>query len=383
LKIRNFIKLSLVGLLLINGAAQASLCGWFKRTFCCGPDLKQEILDNLRIGNYEALKDKNIVVTCKKAPNSDVPSFGFGDGFLYPIRLCDFLENVCGANSAVCPPGPLNKFFETCSDLHVIKDISKNNGFIAIDCVDLLNNIPDFHIYECNKRFLSKNNALSKEATELAHKMKKSGIIPILITRQSSKLPKEHEGNKKFKYLDFRSMSRGNVQDLVGKFNAERQKYEESKGIFARLFAAFNFFTTPKQVRFYNIQFEDQKQPDIPGVEKPDVIYPQYKERRGAFVNDLVLMKAALDAGGQVVSVDTAAGNVAVGVPDVNDTRKNIKFLMAKEHNSRWKGKFVKPDGSSVWSQNIEIVKQKDMGDWSSVCDELVKEFKGLEGIRG
>ena len=387
--IKSVIKIVAVAVLLAHGMAHGE--GWFCNSVnwvkkSVGLDFsdseKDAILQSLRLENKAQLKDKKIVITCKRAPNHDVPSFGFGDAFLYPIRLVDYLEK-CGAKVAVCPPRPLVKFFKQCSDLQVIEDVSKNSEYTAVDCVEFLDNIKDFHTFDSKRRFLGRNcKELNKEVADLAYKMKTSGIIPILITRQSSKLPKKYERDAKFEYMDHRSISRNQLGDMVNKFLEARKKHEEApKSIWVRMFAFINVFSRPKKVKFYNIQFEDQRQPDIDGVEKPDKIYPKYKERRGAFVNDAVLMKAALDAGGCVVSVDTAAGNAAVGVPGVDDTRKNIKFLMAKKCNSRWKGKFRRPDGSSVWSPNIDVIRQKRLDDWSHVSDELIKEFKVLEGI--
>ena len=130
-----------------------------------------------------------------------------------------------------------------------------------------------------------------------------------------------------------------------------------------------------KNIVFYNIQFEDQKLPDIPGTRKPATIWKGYNNRRGAFVNDAIFMKAVLKAGGKILSVDTAAACLALGMPNKNDERKNIYILLAKEHNSRWKGQYVNPDGSSVWSENIVLLKQDKQGDWLSVFYQMINDL--------
>ncbi|MFC1841564.1 hypothetical protein ACFLYA_00665 [Candidatus Dependentiae bacterium] len=338
---------------------------WKKINIFRSKKKKDEVIEALKNNDRKTLKRKRILITCHKAPNKDVPSFGFGDAFLYFPRLCEYLKKKGVVHVAICPPKPLAKFFKTCSDLKVVEEESAD-GYHKIDCRDLLDNIKDFHKFKSKKRYLVGKNC--KEANELveklADKFKRLNIKPIIVTRQASNLPKKYARKSKFKYMNHRSVTRDDLEDsLEYYFDSRPEPQPVMHGLFGALYRIFG--DGKKEVRFYNIQFEDQRQPDILGMEKPEAIWKGYKKRRGAFVNDAILMKAALKAGGKIISVDTAAANLAVGIPHKDDPRKNVCILLGKEHNSRWKGKFLNEDGSSRLSNNIVLFKQKQAGDWN------------------
>ncbi|MFC1842237.1 hypothetical protein ACFLYU_01110 [Candidatus Dependentiae bacterium] len=317
---------------------------------------KETTLNLLKTGRRNCLEQKKIIITCEKAPNEDVPSFGFGDAFMYCIVLYDYLERYARAEVMLCPPKPLIKFFKTCSDLSVFEEKDKKQDFIKIECKDLLKAIPNIHTFECKRRYLSKNCVwANQEARKVLAHIKKMNIIPILFTRQSSKLPKELENNPAFNYLDRRSITREELSNFLQTHNQNLET-----------------------VKIFNIQFEDQKEPDIYGTEKPIKLYPGYSKKNGAFINDAILMKAVIQAGGYIVSVETAAGHVGMFIPEIDNTRKNVIFLLAKKHSCRWKPPFLKNNNTITWAKNVTLLIQENYGDWMPVLQKLVAHWYSI-----
>jgi len=325
-------------LLLLFGFASFSMCN--------------QVIEALKTRKFDLLAGKKIMVTCNKAPYDDVPSFGLGDAFLFLRFVVDYLETECKSHVVLVPPKALCRFFSLCSDIPVVEPGNPlYDECISVECRDLLQHIPDIQKFESKKRFLGKNCIWANaQVQKIVSHLKKRNIIPVLITRQSNyyKLKSKSEENI-FGYLNNRSISRQELADIV-------------QGV-------------SEQVRVYNIQFEDQKLPDIAGVQKPTVIYPEYDNYMGAFVQDAILMKAVLQAGGYVVSVETAAGHLACGVVDVCDTRKNIIMLLGKQYSCRWKSPFLNEDGSVTWSANTKLIIQEKAGDWTDVGKKLRASF--------
>jgi len=316
---------------------------------------KDVLLKKLRSGKGGCLKGKNIIITCKKAPNKDVPSFGLGDGFLYLRVLTEYLETKYKANVSVVPPKPLVKFFNLCSNIKIANEGDKKENTIIVDCVELLDNIDGLENFESKKRFLDKTKLwANREVNDLVEVFKKLNKIPVIVTRQSAHYKfKSKEEEKTMAYLNERSISREKLAKILKK--------------------------KPEHIEVFNMQFEDQKELDIENTKKPVTVYPSYNKRAGAFVRDAILLKAALKAGGQIVSIDTAAAMLAIGVPEAEDKRKNIIILLGKAHNSRWKKPFLKKDGSVSWSKNVLFLVQKKRKDWSAVGKMLNKIWSSLK----
>jgi len=328
------------------------------------------------------LKNKKILIICKEPPNNDVPSFGFGDGFFYTPRLVEYLKKVKGAKEVyIAPPKALTRFFKTCSDLKVLED-DANCTYERVDVRELLDAIPNIHKFKSKKRYLSGPNCkwASKEVDKLVDAFKKSNIIPVVVTRQSSTVPRKYARQRKFKYLTKRSMSREQAGQALESFYENAPFHKERPWPWKAFDRILN--RGKKNVVFFNIQFEDQKLPDISGMLKPETIWEGYKNCRGAFVNDAIFMKAALKVGGKILSVDTAAACLSLGIPSKHDLRKNIYLLLATERNSRWKGEYVNPDGFSAWSPNVVLVKQEYAGDWMSAFEIVMQDLLKQKGKR-
>ena len=347
--------------------------GWFSRFDFFGFFKKRnEVIDALYKKKRRPLKGKKILITCNHAPNNDVPSFGFGDAFLYFPRLCEYLQQK-GADVAIRPPRPLTAFFRKCSDLKVVQDDVKGE-YTKVDCSELLQAIKNFQHFRSKKRYLIGKNSRWAEGlvNSLADKFRRENIIPVVVTRQASKLPWKYALRPKFSYMNNRSMSREDLEKSLRGFLGKIPQ----RNILGFWSALTNVFVRKRPtVAFYNIQFEDQKKPNITGIQKPTSVWSGYANRRGAFVNDAIFMKAALQAGGKIVSVDTAAANLAIGIPEVGDQRRNVFVALAKEHNSRWKGNYINQDGSSAWSNNIVLLTQKRSGNWESAFALLIKKL--------
>jgi len=336
----------------------------------------KHVLRALRSEHIDTLKDKKIVIVCNKAPHWNVPFFPLGDALGYLPRLCDYLEKR-GAKVFVAPPKPLVKFFKACSDLDVLDNSEDNQGHIIVECSDLLGNIPNFHKFETSKRYLGKScKWANKKVNEIAKRFKKMGGLPVVFMRRGSRLPAKHKNQYKFGYANRRSMSREEMQELIRIYlqNKSKEQVSKFKRFFKRVIGKYD-----KNVQFYNIQFERRREKDISGAAKPATLYKKHDERRGAFVNDAILMKAAIKVGGQVVCVDAAITSLALGIPEVDDNKKNIKILLAKNRNSRWKGPFLKKDGSSVWPKNADVIRQEKENDWLAVGYKLMESWERLE----
>jgi len=228
------------------------------------------------MSRLEHLKGKTVLIKCNKSPNNALKSFDFANAFLYLPRLSEYLEKIGAKKVYIAPPKKLIKFFRTCSDLHVF---SKNSDtkYISIECKDLLDNIPNFHKFESKKRYLSKNCTwANKEVNKLVKKIKESHIIPVLITRHCRNISTNNLCNPVFKYLNKRSITREEIRHILQNFFEYKQ--HKSHKFFTKFKTLLKNFLkiTPKKIKFYNIQFEDQRTRSSPGTQKPYVLYPQY-----------------------------------------------------------------------------------------------------------
>jgi len=330
------------------------------------------ILEHLREPSYNCLLGAKIVLTVELPPNFDVPSTGAGDCLFYPRILIEYLKSL-GAEEVVLDLGKkygwLTKFFKECSNIKLVSDFSEQElkEYVGLEVREILDNVQKLEEFESRSRYFSNDPSLDEEIEKVVKKLEGMNSIvreevgrnmtPVLFTRQSAHYDlekKEDEKDEEFEerkellgYLNHRSIS---IEGL--------EKFAEVK---------------PDFVKIYNNQFEDQDKVDIKGIEKPDAICKV--KANFPFGKDYVRYKAFLRAGGQIVSIDSSPLCVAIGIPEVNDTRKNIKALLAKNYNSRWKAPFVK-DGVVCWSQNVELYIQEKYDDWTDVRNKVVKNWE-------
>lgn len=349
-------KLALSFLLSLNASISSNLH--------CAAAEGGDIVRLLQNPSTSCLQGQKIVLKVEKAPNFDVPSTGAGDCLFYPRMLREKLTSL-GAEDVVLDLGKryawLASFFGKCSDIGVFgkMDETAQKEYTPLEVRTALDSIPDLATFESKSRYLPAccewaNGEVAKIATTLeelqTRAVEEAGrrMHPVLFTRQSAAYEiKSDEEERLFGYLNHRSISREELAAMLT--------------------------DKPDHTRVFNIQFEDQKEDDIAGTEKPTTIFEGYSERNGAFVNDAILMAAVIKAGGDVVSIDSSPLNLAIGIPSVDDTRKSIKALLGKDHNSRWKKPFLKEDGSICWSPNVDLLVQEKADDWSTVGQTLVK----------
>ena len=326
-----------------------------------------DVLGLIENESANCLQGKKIVLRGNTPPNYDVPSMGAGDWFLYALWLTAKLESLGAESVVIDQPKFLKNFFTYCSDIGVFSDVRKGQEaeYIPLKVADILN-VAHLDQFECNKRYMessfyeSEVEVVLENIAELKETVsEQTGREPkiVIFTRQSAGYTikgkneeQRQEQEALYGYLNHRSISREDLADMLA--------------------------AKPDYVKVYNIQFEDQKEVNIAGTEKPTALYPGYAQRRGAFVNDAILMKAVVEAGGELVSVDTAATNLAFGIPRVDDDRKNIKVFLGARHNSRWKAPYLKGKDSVSWSKNVQLFTQENEDDWSDVGQKVVESWQ-------
>ena len=325
------------------------------------------ILKLLRNSSENFLGGTKIVLSGEMPPNYDVPSMGAGDMLLYPRVLRDKLKEM-GAEEVALDLGKryewLTQFFVKCSDLPLFSRMSEKEkcGYIQLEIRSVLDNLKELSAFKPKSRYLSDDCKKSGWAIGEVEKVKQrikdisskenddTGccMIPVLFTRQSAFYDLEDRNEEElFGYLNKRSISREELEKLLQEAHLERYKKEN--------------------IRIYNIQLEDQDKEEIPGIEKPGNLYSGYEKRNGAFVNDAIMMKAVIESGGKIVSIDSSALNLAMGIPSSKDKRINIIALLRKDYNSRWKTPFLKEDSSVCWSPNVRFIIKDGNYKWSEI----------------
>ena len=282
-------------------------------------------------------------------PEESVPSMGAGDWAWFTPNLVAEVESR-GGTAVVNPPKFLGNFFRTCSDIKVLSDLhpEEQKRYVRVETADGFREFPHSEgNFFLHKEFMGRNceeaNKVVTQAEELLNIyrdecMEREPVFSLISRASASYKFKTPEEERKFGYLAKRSISREELADILREYK-------------------------PEHVKLLNITFDD-KDSVVEGAEnatafindlaKKQGVEPVLGKKRGAFVEDTILMKAVK----AILSVDTCTANIPARMLGV----QNYVFL-AQEHNVRW---------HKLWALGAHLHIQSIAGDWEGpVCEAL------------